>query len=91
MKQIPEAFSPHEDLLKDKIILVTGATGGFGKAISLSCAEHGASVILLAKNIRLAEALYDEIEKCRVPKTGYLSDEPGRRDRTRLPGTGAKH
>jgi len=68
MKQIPETFSPHQDLLKDKIILVTGATGGFGKAISLACAEHGASVILLAKNIRLAEALYDEIENAGYPK-----------------------
>ena len=70
MIQIPETFSPHQDLLKDKIILVTGATGGFGKAISLACAEHGASVILLAKNIRLAEALYDEIENAGYPKPG---------------------
>lgn len=68
MKQIPETFSPHQDLLKDKIILVSGATGGFGKAISLACAEHGASVILLARNIRLAEALYDEIENAGYPK-----------------------
>ena len=68
MKQIPETFSPHQDLLKDKIILVTGATGGFGKAISLACAEHGASVILLAKNVRLTEALYDEIENAGYPK-----------------------
>ena len=68
MKQIPATFSPRQDLLKDKIILVTGATGGFGKAISLACAEHGASVILLAKNVRLTEALYDEIENAGYPK-----------------------
>ena len=68
MKQIPETFSPRENLLKDKIILVTGATGGFGKVISLACAEYGASVILLAKNLRLTEALYDEIENAGYPK-----------------------
>ena len=68
MKQLPETFSPRQDLLNDKIILVTGATGGFGKAISLACAEHGASVILLAKNVRLTEALYDEIENAGYPK-----------------------
>ena len=68
MKQIPESFSPRENLLKDKIILVTGATGGFGKVISLACAEYGASVILLAKNLRLTEALYDEIENAGYPK-----------------------
>ena len=68
MVQIPETFSPNQGLLKDKIILVTGATGGFGKAISLACAGHGASVILLARNIRLTEALYDEIENAGYPK-----------------------
>lgn len=68
MTQIPDTFSTHEGLLKDKIILVTGATGGFGKAISLACARHGASVILLAKNLRLVEALYDEIENAEFPK-----------------------
>ena len=68
MKQIPATFSPRQDLLKDKIILVTGATGGFGKAISLACAGHGASVILLARNLRLTEALYDEIENSGYPK-----------------------
>ncbi len=68
MVQIPETFSPDQGLLNDKIILVTGATGGFGKAISLACAGHGASVILLARNIRLAEALYDQIENAGYPK-----------------------
>lgn len=68
MAQIPETFAPTDDLLQDKIILVTGATGGFGRAISLACARHGASVILLARNLRLVEALYDEIEKAGYPK-----------------------
>jgi len=68
MTQIPETFSLRDGLLKDKIILITGATGGFGKAISLACASHGASVILLAKNLRLVEALYDEIENAGFPK-----------------------
>ncbi len=68
MVQIPETFSPHQGLLNDKIILVTGATGGFGKAISLACAGQGASVILLARNLRLTEALYDEIENAGYPK-----------------------
>ena len=68
MTQIPKTFSPHAGLLKDKIILVTGATGGFGKAVSLACARYGASVILLAKNLRLVETLYDEIENAGYPK-----------------------
>jgi len=68
MTQIPATFSADAEILKAKVILVTGATGGFGKAISLACAKHGASVILLARNLRLVEALYDEIEQAGYPK-----------------------
>jgi NAD(P)-dependent dehydrogenase (short-subunit alcohol dehydrogenase family) len=68
MTHIPANFSPDSVLLKGKIILVTGATGGFGKAISLACAKQGATVILLAKNLRLVEALYDNIEQAGYPR-----------------------
>jgi len=67
MKSIPEVFIPSDNLLKDKIILVTGATGGFGKVISIALAKRGATVILLAKNLRLVESLYDEIEQAGYP------------------------
>ncbi|MDH3632283.1 MAG: SDR family NAD(P)-dependent oxidoreductase [Gammaproteobacteria bacterium] len=67
MKTIPETFRATEDMLKDKVILVTGATGGFGKTVSLSLASHGATVILVARNLRLVESLYDEIEQAGCP------------------------
>ena len=67
MTQIPGDFKADKNLLKDRIILVTGATGGFGKVVSLACAEHGATIILLAKNLRLVEKLYDEIEHADYP------------------------
>lgn len=63
MIQIPVDFHADENLLQDKIILVTGATGGFGRVVSLACAAHGATVVLLAKNLRVVEKLYDEIEQ----------------------------
>lgn len=62
MTQIPDSFQPDADSLHDKIILVTGATGSFGRAVSMAYAKHGATVILLARNLRSVEALYDEIE-----------------------------
>lgn len=65
--QLPDSFSPAPDSLKDKVILVTGATGGYGKAFSLIYAEAGATVILLGKNVRLLENLYDEIEAAGYP------------------------
>lgn len=67
MKTIPEDFSAPSDLLEDKVILVTGATGGFGKAASLALAQHGATVVLLARNLRTVETLYDEIEAAGCP------------------------
>jgi NAD(P)-dependent dehydrogenase (short-subunit alcohol dehydrogenase family) len=68
MSRIPKNFKAQEELLKDKVILVTGATGGFGKVVSLACAAHGATVILLSKNLRLVEKLYDEIEQAGHPR-----------------------
>lgn len=67
MTRVPENFNASSDLLKDRMILVTGATGGFGKAASLALAQHGATVILLARNLRMVEALYDEIEQAGYP------------------------
>ncbi len=63
----PENYQPAPDNLKDKVILITGATGGYGKAMSLAYAAAGATVILLGKNIRLLENLYDEIEQAGYP------------------------
>lgn len=67
MKTIPKSFRATDDLLRDKVILVTGATGGFGKTVSLALARHGATVILVARNLRLVESLYDEIEQAGYP------------------------
>lgn len=67
MTQIPDNFQPGADLLKNKIILVTGATGSFGLVVSMAYAKHGATVILLAKNLRSVEALYDKIEQQGYP------------------------
>lgn len=68
MTRIPDNFNATPDLLKDKTVLVTGATGGFGKPLSLALAQHGATVILLARNLRMVEALYDEIDLAGYPK-----------------------
>ncbi len=63
----PETFKPASNSLKDKVILITGATGGYGKVMSLTYAAAGATIILLGKNVRLLENLYDEIEQAGYP------------------------
>ena len=67
MTNIPENFTSSPELLRERVVLVTGATGGFGKSISLGLARHGATVVLLARNLRLVESLYDEIEQAGYP------------------------
>jgi len=43
MITLPENFSATPDLLKEQVILVTGATGSFGKVVSIELARHGAT------------------------------------------------
>ena len=48
--------------LQGRVVLVTGATGGLGRAAALACANAGASVVLAGRKVRALEALYDDIE-----------------------------
>ena len=61
-------YSAPDQLLKDRIILVTGAGDGIGKAASKTFAKYGATIILLGKTIAKLEAVYDEIEQADGPK-----------------------
>ncbi len=61
-------YQPAADLLKDRIILVTGAGDGIGRAAARRLGAHGATVILLGRTIRKLEQVYDELEKAGAPK-----------------------
>lgn len=50
------------DLLANRVILVTGAGDGIGRAAALAYAKHGATVLLLGRTLSKLEAVYDEIE-----------------------------
>lgn len=65
---IPASYIPAPDLLKDRIVLITGATDGLGKAAALACAQHQATVILLGKTVRKLELVYDEIVALGAPQ-----------------------
>lgn len=48
-------------LLTERVILVTGAGAGIGRALAKAAADLGATVILLGRRVRPLESVYDEI------------------------------
>ena len=65
---IPKQFIPDAGLLAGRVILITGAGGGLGRALALECARAGASVILSGRNAAKLDRVYDEIEKSGGPQ-----------------------
>jgi NAD(P)-dependent dehydrogenase (short-subunit alcohol dehydrogenase family) len=65
---IPKHFTPAAGLLAGRVILITGAGGGLGRALSLECARAGASVILCGRSGAKLDRVYDEIEAMQAPQ-----------------------
>ena len=55
-------YSYPANLLEGRIILITGASDGIGRALAVHAAAHGAQVILHGRNAAKLEKVYDEIE-----------------------------
>lgn len=60
------------DLLKDRIIMVTGAGSGIGRTAAKTYAAHGATVILVGRTVSKLESIYDEIESAGHPKPAIV-------------------
>ncbi|MBT8068144.1 MAG: YciK family oxidoreductase [Gammaproteobacteria bacterium] len=58
----PRTYEYAGDVLKERIILITGATDGIGKALALHAATLGAQVILHGRNVDKLENVYDMLE-----------------------------
>ncbi|MDX1517980.1 MAG: SDR family NAD(P)-dependent oxidoreductase, partial [Woeseiaceae bacterium] len=65
----PRNYTYAGDVLHDRIVLITGASDGIGRALALHAAELGARVILHGRNVKKLEEVYDAIEsRVRAPR-----------------------
>lgn len=64
----PRALTPRADELAGRVIAITGPTRGVGHAVALACARHGASVVLIGRNVPKLEAVHAEIESAGGPE-----------------------
>ena len=58
----PREYTYSPGLLSDRIILITGASDGIGRALAIRAAELGGQIILHGRNVQKLEKVYDEID-----------------------------
>ncbi len=64
----PRNYTSSPDELAGRVIAITGASDGLGRAVALACASHGANVILIGRNARKLESVHTEIETAGGPE-----------------------
>ena len=58
----PKSYEYADDILNGRIIMITGATDGIGRALAMHAAGLGAQVLLHGRSTKKLEKIYDEIE-----------------------------
>jgi len=64
----PRTHNARPDELTGRVIAITGASSGIGRAVAIACARFGATVILIGRNARKLETVHGEIEAAGSPE-----------------------
>ncbi len=68
-----QSYEAPDNLLTDRVLLVTGAGDGIGRVAAKTLAAHGATVVLLGRVLGKLEAVYDEIVAAGHPTPAILT------------------
>jgi NAD(P)-dependent dehydrogenase (short-subunit alcohol dehydrogenase family) len=68
----PRRHQPAPQEFAGRVVLVTGASSGIGRAVALALAQSGAQVILHGRTVRKLEAVHAEIQKLDAPEASIV-------------------
>ncbi len=68
-----QSYEAAENMLENRVLLITGASDGIGRVAATTLAAHGATVVLLGRVLAKLEAVYDEIVAAGHPTPAILT------------------
>ena len=76
LSPIARAYDPPDDIFAGRVVMVTGATQGIGRAVAEALVRHGAQTILLGRRMQALDELHSELSELgREPAVGLLDFE----------------
>ena len=70
LKRRAEMLRKEDDMLEDKVTLITGASQGLGRALALAFAKEGARVVVNARSEESVRPVAEEVEEAGAEVTG---------------------
>ncbi|KAG8386645.1 hypothetical protein BUALT_Bualt03G0170200 [Buddleja alternifolia] len=87
-----ESPSPFKgDILKGKVVLLTGGGSGIGFEISAQFGKHGASIAIMGRRKNVLDDAVSALRSLGIPAVGFVGDVRRREDAQRVVDATVKH